>query len=256
MTPGLATNDYTVLKSVRAVCPRCFQDNPDFEPQYPLDILDGHLVSRDGKVLLRRFCRRAHGEQWSLYEEDAELWQYLQQWRVPTKIINPDTSQLFPVPMGYEHGLGPAHLQHSCIFLLDITTKCNLACPACFTESSPHATQYLPLENVVRAVETAIERESGRLDVVMLSGGEPTVHPQIVDIIKRLAALPITRILLNTNGIRLASDDGLLSFLSSLRDRVEIYLQYDGQRESTQRYLRGQDLRAIKARVLESWHAK
>lgn len=250
MTAGLATNDYTVLKSVRAVCPRCFADDPDFDPQYPQDILDGHLVTRGGQVLLRRFCRRGHGEQWSLYEEDAELWQYLQQWRVPTKIINPDTMELFPVPMGYEHGLGPSHLQHSCIFLLDVTMQCNLRCPACFTESSPQESQYLPLENVLRAVEMAIERESGRLDVVMVSGGEPTVHPQIREMLERLAGLSITRILLNTNGIRLAADDAFLSFIASLRDRVEIYLQYDGQRESTQRYLRGQDLREIKSRVV------
>src|SRR3974377_372576 len=109
MSPGLATNVYTILKSVRAVCPRCFAGDPDFDPQYPQDILDGHLVTRDGKVLLRRFCRRGHGESWSLYEEDAELWQYLQQWRVPTKIINPFTQELYPVPMGYQHGLGPNH---------------------------------------------------------------------------------------------------------------------------------------------------
>ena len=63
----------------------------------------------------------------------------LQQWRVPTRAINPDTSLLFPAPMGYEHGLGPAHLQHSCIFLLDLTSQCNLTCPACFTSSSPAA---------------------------------------------------------------------------------------------------------------------
>jgi uncharacterized radical SAM superfamily Fe-S cluster-containing enzyme len=251
MSPGLATNDYALVKSVRAVCPRCFADDPEFDPQYPLDILDGHLVVRDGKVLLRRFCRRGHGEQWSLYEEDARIWHDLQQWRVPTKIINPDTRELFPLPLGYEHGLGPAHLQHSCIFLLDVTTQCNLRCPACFTNSSPHETQYLPLSNVLRAVETAIERESGRLDVVMVSGGEPTVHPQILEMLERLAALPITRILLNTNGIRLAADDAFLSAVAALRDRVEIYLQFDGQREDTQRYLRGQDLRGLKTRVLE-----
>jgi uncharacterized radical SAM superfamily Fe-S cluster-containing enzyme len=85
----------------------------------------------------------------------------------------------------------------------------------------------------------------------MISGGEPTVHPQILDMLQRLATLPITRILLNTNGIRLAADDAFLSAVAALRDRVEIYLQFDGQRADTQRYLRGQDLRALKARVLD-----
>ena len=139
--------------------------------------------------------------------------------------------------MGYELGIGPAHLQHSCIYLLDLTTQCNLTCPACFTSSSPHATSYLPLANVERAVKTAIARENGHLDVVMLSGGEPTVHPAFREIVERLAPLPITRILVNTNGLRLANEDGLLDFLASYRDRIEIYLQYDGQEEAVQRVL-------------------
>ena len=247
----LPVNDYTLLKSVRAVCPRCFADDPDFDPEYPTDIADGHLVLRGGSVWLRRFCRRGHGEVWSLYEEDHELWSYLQQWRVPTKRINPATAALFPVPLGYEHGLGPAHQQHSCIFLLDVTSQCNLSCPACYASSSPAASQYLPLDAVLRSVETAIERENGRLDVVMLSGGEPTVHPQIVEIVQRLAGLPITRILLNTNGIRLANDDAFLAFVATQRGRLEVYLQYDGQDAGVQQHLRGSDLVALKARVLE-----
>jgi 7,8-dihydro-6-hydroxymethylpterin dimethyltransferase len=244
-------HDYTILKSVRAVCPRCFAADPAFDPEYPTDICDGHLVDRGGCVYLRRYCRRGHGEVWSLYEESAELWRYLQQWRVPTRIINPDTSEIFPVPMGYEHGLGPAHLQHSCIYLLDVTSQCNLSCPACFTQSSPAASQYLPLDQAVRAVETAIEREEGRLDVVMLSGGEPAVHPQIRELIERLVALPVTRVIVNTNGMRLAADDGFLDFVAAHRDRVEIYLQYDGQRESTHQYLRGTDLRSVKEKTVE-----
>jgi uncharacterized radical SAM superfamily Fe-S cluster-containing enzyme len=250
MIHELPVHDYTILKSVRAVCPRCFSETTGFDPEYPTDICDGHLVERAGRVYLRRFCRRGHGDVWSLYEEVADLWRYLQQWRVPTKIVNPDTADVFPVPMGYEHGLGPAHLQHSCIFLLDVTSQCNLTCPACFTSSSPQASLYLPLDQVLRAVEAALERENGRLDVVMLSGGEPTVHPQIREMIDRLIELPITRVIVNTNGIRLASEESFLDFVAARRDRVEIYLQYDGQSEQTQRYLRGTDLREVKSTVL------
>lgn len=246
----LELHDYTILKSVRALCPQCFREHDDFDPEYPTDICDAHLVEREGRVYLRRWCRRGHGEVWSLYEEYADLWRYLQQWRVPTKRINPDTSAIYPVPMRYEHGLGPAHLQHSCIYLLDITTQCNLSCPACYAQSSPANTQYMPVDHAVAAVERAIEREAGHLDVVMLSGGEPTVHPHFRELLERLLPLPITRILVNTNGIRVAGEDALLDFLHRHRDRVEIYLQYDGQRESTQTLMRGVDLRETKARAV------
>jgi hypothetical protein len=246
----LQTHDYTILKSVRAVCPSCFAENENFDPQYPEDFCDGHLVERDGRVFLRRWCVRGHGEVWSLYEESAELWRGLQQWRVPTKRINPDTADFYPVPTGYEHGLGPAHMQHSCIYLLDVTTQCNLECPACFASSSPALSHYLPLKEILNAVGTAIERENGHLDVVMLSGGEPTIHPQLFDILARLADLAITRIIINTNGIRLSNEDALLHWLSERRDRFEVYLQYDGQSLQTQQALRGEDLREMKDRVV------
>lgn len=242
--------DYTVQKSVRALCPRCFEENENFDPEYPIDICDGHLVERDRRIYLRRWCRRGHGEVWSLYEEQAELWRYLQQWRVPTKIINPDTQAIYPVPTGYEHGLGPTHLQHSCVFLLDITSQCNLSCPACYAQSSPENSKYLPLDHAIVATQAAIDREAGRLDVVMLSGGEPTVHPQFREMVERLVEMPITRILINTNGIRLANDDAFLDFIAAHRDRVEIYLQYDGQEAATHETLRGVDLRDVKARAV------
>ena len=129
--------------------------------------------------------------------------------------------------------------------------QCNLSCPACFTSSSPQRGEFLSLEHIRHAVDAALEREGGRLDVVMLSGGEPTVHPQIGAILAALAPLPITRVLLNTNGVRIANEDAFLEMLAGYRDRVEVYLQYDGQRASTHEHLRGADLQGVKSRALE-----
>jgi uncharacterized radical SAM superfamily Fe-S cluster-containing enzyme len=51
--------------------------------------------------------------------------------------------------------------------------------------------------------------------------------------------------------VRVANDDAFLSLLARHRDRVEVYLQYDGEREEAQRALRGTDLRATKSRAIE-----
>ena len=80
----------------------------------------------------------------------------------------------------------------------------------------------------------------------MLSGGEPTVHPGIVDLIRAAVERNVTRVIINTNGVRIARDDAFLHELESMRDRVEVYLQFDGFRESTYRWHRGEDLRAVK----------
>jgi 7,8-dihydro-6-hydroxymethylpterin dimethyltransferase len=85
----------------------------------------------------------------------------------------------------------------------------------------------------------------------MLSGGEPTVHPEIVEIIEAAVERKVTRVLLNTNGIRVARDDRFLDALHRLRDRVEVYLQFDGFDLETHLWHRGEDLREMKALAIE-----
>jgi uncharacterized radical SAM superfamily Fe-S cluster-containing enzyme len=236
---------------VLTVCGRCFAEAPDRAVEYERDILQGNLVLMDGKVWLRRVCRRGHGEVISLYEEDYALWSDLQQWRVPTKQIVADTpGNDRPIPMGYTLGLGELQTQHSCILLLDITENCNLRCPTCFAESGPGVNRYGRVADILRALDASIEREGGRLDVLMLSGGEPTVHPDIATILREAAARPVTRVLLNTNGLRLARDDRFAALLGELRGRLEIYLQFDGFRRETHLYHRGEDLRDVKAEAI------
>ena len=148
--------------------------------------------------------------------------------------------------MGYLDGLGDLQTQHSCLVLIDVTETCNLECPTCFAASGPGAGRHVPGHAVMRSLDAAIARENGKVDALMLSGGEPTVHPGILDIIRAATERNVTRVILNTNGIRIARDDAFLHELERLRDRVEIYLQFDGFRESTHRWHRGEDLRDVK----------
>jgi uncharacterized radical SAM superfamily Fe-S cluster-containing enzyme len=148
--------------------------------------------------------------------------------------------------MGYLDGLGDLQTQHSCVLLVDVTETCNLECPTCFAISAPGVGRHAPKNEVLRTLDAAIAREGGKIDALMLSGGEPTVHPGIVDLIRAAIERNVTRVILNTNGIRIARDDAFLHELESMRDRVEVYLQFDGFRESTYRWHRGEDLRGVK----------
>jgi uncharacterized radical SAM superfamily Fe-S cluster-containing enzyme len=236
---------------VLTVCGHCFAEDPNRKIDYSMDILQGNLILMDGKVYLRRHCRRGHGEVLSLYEEDYELWNYLQQWRVPTKEIIPDTpANNLPIPLSYFNGLGDLQTQHSCILLLDITENCNLNCPTCFAASGPAVSKFVRLEHIMRSLDTAIEREGGRIDVLMLSGGEPTVHPEIVEIVQAAINRNVTRVVLNTNGLRIAKDDKLVTALAKMRGNLEVYLQFDGFELQTHLYHRGEDLREIKAEAV------
>jgi hypothetical protein len=247
----LALRPYTPLRMVLTVCGQCFSDDPDRDIDYETDILQGNLVAMDGGVYLRRTCRRGHGTLTSQYEEDHALWEYLQQWRTPTREIIPDTpGNTAPIPMGYRDGLGDLQTQHSCVLLLDITENCNLECPTCFAASSPGTGKFARLPHLMRSLDAAIAREGGRVDVLMLSGGEPTVHPEVLEIIRAATERAVTRVILNTNGIRIARDDRFADELGRLRGRLEVYLQFDGFELESHLYHRGEDLRAIKAEAL------
>ena len=192
-----------------------------------------------------------HGTIETLYEEEPRILDYLERWQAPTRGPTPDDPLADgPVPGCYTRGLGPRQLQHTCILLEEVTERCNLNCPTCFAGSSPAGGSAATLEAVLASVDCRLERDGGSLDVVMLSGGEPTLHPQLPAIIEELAGRPIVRILLNTNGLRLAHDDQLLGLLRDHRDRVEVYFQYDGLRPATWEHHRGRDLTETKARTL------
>ncbi|MEX3653761.1 radical SAM protein [Mycolicibacterium fortuitum] len=235
---------------VTAFCPHCHDEAPE-RPLADVARLAGILVERDGHIWLERGCR-IHGLVRTLYDEDPEILSYLEEWTAPTKTHIPDVAGNFdPIPSAYLRGLPEMQTQHTCILLQDIAETCNLRCPTCFTDSSPDLRHVVPTADVLANVDQRLARENGRIDVLMLSGGEPTLHPDLAGLLDQLVARPITRILVNSNGVRIANDDTLLDLLTAHRERVEVYLQYDGLSEQTHRHHRGGDLRRTKAQALQ-----
>ena len=147
--------------------------------------------------------------------------------------------------------------QHTCILLADITDHCNLRCPTCFAESAPAIVGASRRSSeVLASIDTRLSRENGRIDVLMLSGGEPTLYPQLAELLDAVAARPIVRILINTNGLRIAQDDALLDLLTRHRERVEVYLQYDGESAEASTHHRGADIRRFKDRAIDRLSAR
>jgi uncharacterized radical SAM superfamily Fe-S cluster-containing enzyme len=235
---------------VTAFCPRCHDEAPE-RPLDSVQRLSGMLIERDGLIWLERGCA-THGLVRTMYDEDPEILSYLEEWTAPTKSHMPDVAGNFdPVPSAYLRGLPEMQTQHTCILLEDIAEACNLRCPTCFTDSSPDLRNVVPVAEVLANVDQRLARENGRIDVLMLSGGEPTLHPDLPELLAELTARPITRILVNSNGLRIAADDELLDLLTEHRERVEVYLQYDGLATETHRHHRGGDLSRVKATALQ-----
>ena len=245
----MATRQDRILRYVNAFCPACHETDPALAE---VRRLPGYLSEAEGRVWLVRGCPD-HGRIVTLYDEDPAILAYLEQWTAPTKHVTPDTPGNYaPAPGGYLEGLGELQTQHTCILLADVTDACNLTCPNCFASSSPARQGVVPVAEVLANVDARIARENGTLDVLMLSGGEPTLHPEFPALLDALVARPITRILVNTNGTTLVADDSpVLAALRRHRRHVEVYLQFDGMEEDTHRHHRGADLRRVKDRAVD-----
>lgn len=142
----------------------------------------------------------------------------------------------------------------TCLALIEIVTSCNLACPTCYADSPQHAhVDAVPLADVQRRIQGVIDRKGG-IEILQLSGGEPTLHPHFAELLAWLHGNPgIDYVLLNTNGVRLATDDAFLDQLGKTfrYGKFQLYLQFDGPQEAGQRTLRGADLRALRRRAIE-----
>lgn len=250
MTAGMGLRGDRLHRYVTAFCPRCHDEAPE-RPLADVARLSGMLIERDGRIWLERGCP-AHGLVRTLYDEDPEILSYLEEWTAPTKAHTPDVAGNFdPIPSAYLRGLPEMQTQHTCILLEDIAETCNLRCPTCFTDSSPDLRDVVPVADILANVDQRLARENGRLDVLMLSGGEPTLHPALADLLAALVTRPITRILVNSNGVRIATDDALLDLLTTHREGVEVYLQYDGLSAEAHRHHRGGDLGRLKSQALQ-----
>ena len=247
--PGMPLRGDRIHRYVAAFCPYCHDEDPH-RPLHEVPRLAGYLAERDGRIWLERGCA-VHGRVTTMYDEVPEILRYLEEWTAPTKRHTPDASSNWdPVPSAYLRGLGEMQTQHTCILLEDITAACNLTCPTCFAESSPSREGVVPIERVLANLDQRLERENGRIDVLMLSGGEPTIHPEFERIVESVLQRDVVRVLVNSNGIRLAKDDRLLRFFEKHNKRIEVYLQFDGFRLETHRHHRAADLRRIKQDVV------
>lgn len=155
----------------------------------------------------------------------------------------------------YDCGLCPDHEQHSCLTLVEVTDGCNLTCPVCYAESSPDRLGEHRSLAAIEAMLDQVVRGEGEPDVVQLSGGEPTLHPQFWEILDAARSRPIKHLMVNTNGIKIAADPKFAARLATSMPGLEVYLQWDSFEASALTTLRGRDLRAVRTQALEHLNA-
>lgn len=223
-----------------AICDECLATVP------------AKVIIEGDNVFFQKRCRN-HGVRKSLISTDAEYYRRCLDWVKPGD--RPDQFQTrIDIGCPYDCGLCPDHEQHSCLALIEINDHCNLTCPVCFANSSPSRDGTRSLAEVERMLDALVASEV-EADLLQISGGEPTLHPQILDILKAAKARPIRHLMLNTNGLRIARDPEFVEQLKQLKPGFEIYLQFDSLRPDVLKEIRGADLTRIRQKALENLEA-
>ena len=235
--PPRKARPYIFLGQTTSLCETC------------LTLVPAKIVEEGGRVYYLKRCAE-HGVQKTLVSSEAAYWKrcrdFLKPGDVPLK-FHTRIEQGCP----YDCGLCPDHEQHSCLALIEVNEHCNLTCPTCFANSSPQKEGQRSLAEVESMLDLLVESE-GKPDLLQLSGGEPTLHPQILEILRAARARPIRHVMLNTNGIRIATDPDFVAALAEMKRAFEVYLQFDALSASALRTIRGADLRHVRERALRA----
>lgn len=214
-----------------------------------LSLVPAKIQIRDNEVWYEKRCER-HGTQSTLISTDAAYWKLCKDYIKPgDRPLSLQSHTEFGCP--YDCGLCPDHEQHSCLALIEINEHCNLTCPVCFAESSPARSKHLPLATVERMVDALVASEA-EPDLIQISGGEPTLHPDFFAILDMVRARPVRHVMVNTNGLRIAQEPDFVARLAEQKRGFEVYLQFDSLRREALMELRGADLRRVRREALEN----
>jgi 7,8-dihydro-6-hydroxymethylpterin dimethyltransferase len=229
------TRPYTYLGTVRGMCRQCRALCP------------ARVIEEDGAVYQERLCPTCGPARARL--ADRVEW-YLQRTAFTVR-CKPARIPGHPVQQGCPLDCGPCafHANACRLPVFSVTNLCNLDCPICFTYNRPDRRYHMSREELRPLLDRLIER-AGPFDLINVTGGEPTLHPDIVELLKECQRPEIGRVTMNSNGLRLARDEDFCRALADLG--VYVVLSFDTLRHDLAEMIHGRDIVAEKLRALEN----
>ncbi len=222
-------------KTIASICPEC---GKGIQAEETVDA---------GRVMMRKTCPD-HGPFTDIVFSDAEMFLALESWPAG------DGRGFENAPPGSgacpdRCGICTAHTTHTSLANIDLTSRCNLACDVCFADANRQSYD-LTFEQAAATLRKLREQKPAPAFAVQFSGGEPTIHPQFLEIVAEAARQGFSHIQAATNGLMLADPD----FAVRAREAglQYLYLQMDGVTDAVFRTLRGRDLFETKMSTIES----
>ena len=225
-------------KTVESVCPECMR------------LIPATLFEQSGQVRMRKTCPE-HGDFEDIYWGDARIYLKAESFHYADGdgLENPNTPATDCCP--HQCGLCADHASNTALGNIDLTNRCNLKCPICFANSDAAGYIYEPTyEQVLDMLRTYRAMRPSPARALQFSGGEPTLHPRFLDVVRAAREMGFSHTQIATNGLRFAheADFAQRCEQAGLHD---IYLQFDGVTDDVWRKTRGAALLAEKMKAVE-----
>jgi hypothetical protein len=193
-----------------------------------------------------------HGRFEDIYWGDAKLYLKAEQFHYGDGdgVENPNTPAASQCPE--QCGLCDEHASNTALGNIDLTNRCNLRCPICFAGADATSCVYEPTyEQVLGMLRTYRRMRPSPARAIQFSGGEPTLHPRFLDILRAAKESGFSHVQIATNGLRLAREP---DFARRCEDAGlhDVYLQFDGLTDDVYAKTRGRPLVAEKMKAVEA----
>jgi uncharacterized radical SAM superfamily Fe-S cluster-containing enzyme len=230
--------DTGLPKETLSLCPECKK------------IIKARIFEEKGDVMMEKECEE-HGDFKDRYWSDAKYYLWAEQYAYDGDgIQNPRTKSTTDCPGNC--GICEEHKSHTVLANLDLTNRCNLRCPVCFANANEAGYVYEPsYEELVKMMENLRANRPVTTPAIQLSGGEPTIYPRFLDVVRKARELGFAQVQVATNGIKIANDP---NYANKMKDAgvQTVYLQFDGLREQNYIDARGKPLLKTKLQAIEN----
>jgi len=208
------------LEKISSVCPACYQEGL-------IKKIDAKIVEENGKVYILKNCDK-HGNFKDIYFSDVNLYNKWFKYLVTGSYAPDVKTSVFDEPALYDK-----HMSQSVLTNLLVTNRCDLRCGYCFMNAGASGRVYEPsIEKIREMMIMARNQRPMGSKAIQITGGEPTIREDILEIVKMAKEVGYSHVQVNTNGMKLSES---VEFCQALKEAKvnTIYMSFDGVTKET-----------------------
>jgi 7,8-dihydro-6-hydroxymethylpterin dimethyltransferase len=205
------------------------------------------VAHASGEVWMNKACVQ-HGPQTVRLSTNAAWYEQTRatkQQFVAPRVVKKDIEHGCP----FDCGPCTSHTQKVRLPVVTITSACNLDCPICYVHNKNDDAYHMPVEDFALILEHLRTDHGGELDIINLTGGEPTLHPQLFEMLAMARDAGIHRVTVCSNGIKLAKDEAFVERLAAYGARIA--LSFDTFDPHADKLMQGAQMLATKIKCME-----